>query len=209
MLGATLAAAAFLRLWEIDSLGFNSDEAVYSGQAAAIADEGDLGEFFPIFRAHPLLFQALISIGFLLDLAGPFERMVSAGVGVATVVVVYMLGSLLYGRKAGLIAALFMALMPYHVVVTRQVLLDAPMTLFATLTLYLVARFALSGRSGWLYAAAAALDSPSYRRRPASSWWLRSTPSSCCPRRFGCRQSRSRCRPESWRSSSRSSRSPC
>ena len=82
--------------------------------------------------------------------------MVSAGVGVATVVVVYMLGSLLYGRKAGLIAALFMALMPYHVVVTRQVLLDAPMTLFATLTLYLVARFALSGRSGWLYAAAAA-----------------------------------------------------
>ena len=35
-----------------------------------------------------------------------------------------------------------MALMPYHVVVSRQVLLDGPMTLFATLTLVLLARFA-------------------------------------------------------------------
>ena len=32
-----------------------------------------------------------------------------------------------------------MALMPYHVVVTRQVLLDGPMTFFATLTLVLFA----------------------------------------------------------------------
>ena len=65
--------------------------------------------------------------------------------GVATVYLVYELGRLLYGRRAGLLAALLMALMPYHVVVTRQVLLDGPMTLFATLTLFLLARFALSG----------------------------------------------------------------
>ena len=50
-----------------------------------------------------------------------------------------------------------MALMPYHVVVSRQVLLDGPMTLFATLTLLLLARFALSGRPAWLYAAGAAM----------------------------------------------------
>ena len=53
----------------------------------------------------------------------------------ATVYLVYELGRLLYGSRTGLVAALLMALMPYHVVVTRQVLLDGPMTLFATLTL--------------------------------------------------------------------------
>ena len=50
-----------------------------------------------------------------------------------------------------------MALMPYHVVVTRQVLLDGPMTFFATLTLLLLARFVLSGRPWWLYGAGAAM----------------------------------------------------
>jgi hypothetical protein len=78
-------------------------------------------------------------------------------VGVATVYLVYELGRLLYGRRAGLLAALLMALMPYHVVVTRQVLLDGPMTLFATLTLLLLARFAISGRRVWLYGAGAAM----------------------------------------------------
>ncbi len=77
--------------------------------------------------------------------------------GVATVYLVYRLGDLLYGRRAGILAALFLALMPYHVVVTRQVLLDSPMTLFATLTLFLMARFAASQRAVWLYAAGASM----------------------------------------------------
>ena len=34
-----IVLAAFLRLWQIDAVGYNSDEAVYSGQAAAIADD--------------------------------------------------------------------------------------------------------------------------------------------------------------------------
>jgi hypothetical protein len=156
-LGATLAVGGLLRLWEIDGLGFNSDEAVYTGQAASIANVSALEEFFPIFRAHPLLFQTILSLGFVLDLGSPFERITAAAVGLATVWVVYLLGSLLYGRRAGLIGAVFMALMPYHVIVSRQVLLDVPMTLFATLTLYLLARFVLTQRAGWLYAAGAAL----------------------------------------------------
>jgi 4-amino-4-deoxy-L-arabinose transferase-like glycosyltransferase len=75
--------------------------------------------------------------------------------GVATVYVTFRLGRLMYGVAAGLAAALFMAAMPYDVVVTRQVLLDGPMTLCATATLYLVARYAATGRRDWLYAAAA------------------------------------------------------
>ena len=156
-LAPVLALAAVLRIWQLNEVGFNSDEAVYAGQAAAIANDPELSEFFPVFRAHPLLLQTILSLGFQLDLGEGFERLIVAAIGVATVFLVYELGRLLYGRPAGLIAALVMALMPYHVVVTRQVLLDGPMTLFATLTLVLLVRYVLSGRAVWLYATGAAM----------------------------------------------------
>jgi hypothetical protein len=152
-----LGAAALLRVWQLGSTGFNSDEAVYAGQAAAIADHPELEEFFPIFRAHPLLLQTLLSLGFRLHLGDGFARLTVAVLGVATVYLVYEIGRLLYGRTAGLFAALLMALMPYHVVVSRQVLLDGPMVFFATLSMLLLARFVLSGRPVWLYATGAAM----------------------------------------------------
>jgi len=156
-LGAILALAAVLRVWQLNHVGFNSDEAVYSGQAAAIAEDSELEDLFPVFRAHPLLFQTALSLGWRLDLGVGFERFVAAATGVATVYLVYELGKLLYGSRTGLVAALLMALMPYHVVVTRQVLLDGPMTMFATLTLVLLARFVFSRRPAWLYASGAAM----------------------------------------------------
>ena len=156
-LAPVLVLAAVLRVWQVNETGFNSDEAVYSGQAAAIANDSELTEFFPVFRAHPLLLQTILSLGFRLELGAGFERITVAAMGVATVLLVYELGRLLYGRQAGLVAALLMALMPYHVVVTRQVLLDGPMTFFATLTLVLLVRFVISGRPVWLYATGAAM----------------------------------------------------
>ncbi|MDX6585062.1 MAG: hypothetical protein QOI10_4246 [Solirubrobacterales bacterium] len=156
-LGAIVAVAAFLRLWHIEAIGFNGDETVYAGQAASIANVHELALFFPTFRAHPLLFQSILAAGVDLGLKGDFERPFAAAFGVGTVVLSYGLGNLLYGRRAGLIAALIIALMPYDVIVSRQVLLDGPMTFFATLTLYLVARFAATRSIAWLYAAGAAL----------------------------------------------------
>jgi uncharacterized membrane protein len=154
---AVLALATGLRLWHLNSVGFNSDEAVYSGQAAAIGGEPELGELFPIFRAHPLLFQTFLSLGWRLGLDADVERFVSVACGVVTVYLVYELGRQLYGRRAGLIAALLLALMPYHVVVSRQVLLDGPMTMLATLTLLLLVRYVMTGRAAWLYATGAAM----------------------------------------------------
>jgi hypothetical protein len=156
-LAAVLTLAAGLRLWQLNAVGFNSDEAVYSGQAAAIANDHELSELFPIFRAHPLLFQTFLSLGWRLELPVGFERFASALAGVVTVYLVYELGRQLYGRRAGLVAALLLALMPYHVIVTRQVLLDAPMTMLATLTLVLLVRYVLTSRPAWLYATGAAM----------------------------------------------------
>jgi 4-amino-4-deoxy-L-arabinose transferase-like glycosyltransferase len=64
---------------------------------------------------------------------------------------VYRLGDLLYGQKTGVLAAIILALMPYHIIVSRQVLLDGPLVLCSTITLYMLARFAMTERSVWLY----------------------------------------------------------
>lgn len=156
ILTVVTALATFVRAWQLDALGFNSDEAVYAGQAAALAGNPRYAELFPVFRAHPMLFQAVLSPFFRsgeVDLAG---RVVVVVFGVATVLAGYALGARLYGRRVGLVAALLLAVMPYHVVVTRQVLLDGPMVFFATLTLYCLVRFVQGQRLGW-YAATAAM----------------------------------------------------
>jgi len=146
-----LTLGVFVRLWQINLLGYNSDEAVYAGQAAAIAEAPIYKDIFPVFRAHPLLFQFMLSLVYRFgvnDLAG---RIFSVAFGLVTISVAYGIGTSLYGQRAGALAALFLALMPYHVVVTRQVLLDGPMVLMATISLYLLARFAGSERPVWLY----------------------------------------------------------
>ena len=157
LLMAVAAAGAGMRVVALDAVGFNSDEAVYAGQAASVAGDPTLSPYFPVFRAHPMLFQTLLSLLYLdgvSDLAG---RSLAVGFGVGTVIVVGLTGSLLYGRATGLLAAAVLALMPYHVIVSRQVLLDGPMAFFASVTLYLVVRFSVTGRASWLYAAGGAL----------------------------------------------------
>jgi 4-amino-4-deoxy-L-arabinose transferase-like glycosyltransferase len=153
-----LGAGAFLRFWHINSLGFNSDEAVYAGQAAALAGDPSLSKFFPIVRAHPMVFQYLMALCF--EVAGYHDliaRTFSAIIGLLTIYLVYRVGATLYGQWTGVAAALLMALMPYHVIVTRQVLLDGPMTFCTTLALYLIARFAATHRPSYLYGAGSAL----------------------------------------------------
>ncbi|OZV83016.1 hypothetical protein CA850_05785 [Micromonospora echinospora] len=157
LLTAIAALAAVVRAWQLDALGFNSDEAVYAGQAASLAGNPRYADLFPVFRAHPMLFQALLSPFFRAGEADVAGRVVVVVLGVATVLAVYPLGARLYGRRVGLIAALLLAVMPYHVVVTRQVLLDGPMVLFATLTLYCLVRFVQTQRLPWYLATAAML----------------------------------------------------
>ena len=146
-----------LRLWEVNGLGFNSDEAVYAGQAAAIARVPQLSEIFPIFRAHPLFFQFTLSLLYRHGASDLLARLLAVGFGLGTVVLTYLLGKDLYGRVTGLAAAAFLGLMPYHVVVSRQALLDVPEVFFATLTLLMVSRLATTEQPRWLYATAGAL----------------------------------------------------
>ena len=97
-----LAVAAFLRLYALDRLGFNSDEAVYGGTGGV--DRGcEILTYFPIYRAHPLLYQVGVvdRVPFVLsDFVGPA---VVRAFGLAAIVVMLALGAWLYGRRAGLL----------------------------------------------------------------------------------------------------------
>jgi hypothetical protein len=157
ILAIAFVSGLFLRLWLINAMGYNTDEAVYAGQGAAIAGVPILSKIFPVFRAHPLLFQFLLSLLYRIyfsDLAG---RLLAAAVGMGTIFITYQAGKILYGRLPGALAALFMAVMPYHVLVSRQVLLDGPMVFFATLTLYFMAVFGKTQNRYWLYLSAAGM----------------------------------------------------
>ena len=166
---AICVAAALLRLWQIGRFGFNSDEAVYAGQGAATRGVPELGDIFPIFRAHPLLFQLSVGLLYRAGVRDLTPRLLSVAFAIGTVAVVFALGKLLYGRSVGIVAALLVAVMPYHVVVSRQALLDGPMAFFATCTLFLLARYVVTERAGTFYASAAAMGLRSSPRNPASS----------------------------------------
>lgn len=143
-----------IRLIGLNTVGFNTDEAVYAGQAAGILNDGALRPYFPVFRAHPLLFQFMLALVYAFTGVNDYVgRLLAVVIGTITLLAVFGLGRTLYGARTGVIAALFVAVMPYHVVVTRQVLLDGPMTLFASLALCAMAQFAQSQRTRWLYAA--------------------------------------------------------
>ncbi len=154
---AALGVAVVLRVWNLDALGYNSDEAVYAGQAASIAGVPELTPFFPIFRAHPLLFQTIHSLGYLVSQSDLVGRLLASAFGLGTVALVFAIARRLYGLPAAAVASLVIALMPYHVVVSRQVLLDGPTAFFATLSLYFVVRYSLERRPALLYVAGGAM----------------------------------------------------
>src|SRR6266508_5263867 len=104
-----VTVAVGLRVWGLNQLGYNTDEAVYAGQAAAIAKDPTLKEIFPIFRAHPLLFQLVLALVFQFGVSDLAGRLTAVAISLATVFLVYRVGTVLYGQKPGLLAGLFLA----------------------------------------------------------------------------------------------------
>ena len=103
-LGLTLVIGLVLRLVNLNAIGFNSDEAVYAGQAASLAGNPLFVNQFPVFRAHPLLLPMLMSPLFSSGTPDLRGRVVVAFLGVATIAAVFLVGRELYGPKTGVLA---------------------------------------------------------------------------------------------------------
>jgi hypothetical protein len=150
---AIVAIACSVRFWDLGQIGFNNDEAVYSGQAATLAGYEDFSRHFSIYRAHPLLLQFFVSIVFgIAGISDVAARLIPATFGVMTVVITYFIGKMLYGWKAGIVAASVLALLPYHVIMTRQAMVDIPFSFFFTLTLYFMVKYVRTHNRIWVYA---------------------------------------------------------
>lgn len=143
-LGAILALALFLRVWQNDtSLTYLLDELHYSD--AVMALEGR--PYQPILTpmsgqaADPWVYPFLVTntVAVLGHTFAGF-RFTSAIIGVLTVLATYGLGAAMFDRKTALLGALILATLPPHVHFSRvtQSLITDP--LFGTLAIMFVAR---------------------------------------------------------------------
>jgi hypothetical protein len=141
----------------LGGIGLNSDEAVYAAQSASLAGNPHFTSMFPVVRAHPLLMQVTLSPFYLHGVPDSAGRYVGAAFGLGTVVLVYILGRVLYDGRTGAVAALLLAVMPYHMTISREIMLDGPMTFFSTGSLICLAVAARTSRGRWLIAAGGCL----------------------------------------------------
>ncbi|WP_186525932.1 ArnT family glycosyltransferase [Leekyejoonella antrihumi] len=167
LLALALVVGSALRFTALGSVGLNSDEAVYAAQAGSLAGNPHFSSLFPIVRAHPLLFQMLLSPLYRHGVPDVPGRYVAAAFGVGTLALTYLLGRILFNARVGALAALLLAVMPYHVVLSRQIMLDGPMTFFATGALVCVAIAARRRDGLWLLAAGALLGLAALSKEPA------------------------------------------
>ncbi|MDA8263539.1 MAG: glycosyltransferase family 39 protein [Actinomycetota bacterium] len=156
-IAGVLGIAGLVRLVDLGRFGYNGDEAVYAGQAASLAGNPLFVNQFPIFRAHPLLVPVLMSPLYARGTPDLRGRVVMALFGVALVAGCYLAGRELYNHRSGRLAALLMAVMPYEVTISRQVLLDGPAVAFTVFSLWMLARWVRRGGTLWLASSAALL----------------------------------------------------
>lgn len=145
--------AIVLRVWGLGVAGFNNDEAIYSGQAATLAGKEDFQNHFSIFRAHPLLLQSMVSVMiWIFGVSDTVARIVPAVLGILTIMVTYLIGRTLFDKKMAMVSAIVITVLPYHILLSRQVLLDVSLSFFYTLTLYFLVRHWKNPKNViWLY----------------------------------------------------------
>ncbi len=153
------------------------DEALYVGTVAKL-DPGKL-QFDPGFYNHPNFFvyeiAGWLGVGKLLgavelvpglayyaehpEASADLYRWVRLGtalLGTATVLLAFLVGRELYGRKAGLWAAALFSVLPVAVVDAHYVKTDTPQLFWLAGSLAAAARFLRQGGFGWLLGSAAA-----------------------------------------------------
>lgn len=142
-LGPILLLAAFLRLYRIgDFMTFLGDEGrdvlvvkhILEGDLTLLGPRASAGDFFlgPIYYYFMTPFLWLWN----LDPVGP--SIMVALLGVATVFLVYWLGSTFFNKMTGIIAALFYAISPLVIVYSRSSWNPNVMPFFTIITLILL-----------------------------------------------------------------------
>ncbi len=147
VLGA-MALAVFFRLHRIQviPLEMGCDLPLIQFNIAQILE----GEYPIFFTSHPgregLFFYLAAPIAAVMGLSHVSIKVTSALIGVLTVPAVYWLGRELYDRWAGVLAALFLAISHWHIILTRIGYRAALMPLLVALAWLFLLRGLKSGR---------------------------------------------------------------
>jgi hypothetical protein len=157
-LGAALCALYVgVLLYTAPDLGLSRDEGMYVVAAEAYGswlellvheparalERANIDRFYGVNHEHPPLWKTLFAVSHLLDqkldlftresLAFRFPGMLSAGL---LLWLLYVFGTRLYGRRAGLFAALAFALLPRPFYHAHLDAFDVPITLMVTAVTY-------------------------------------------------------------------------
>lgn len=158
-----LLLAAWLRLWGLGRERLYGDEAEYALVAGSLSHAWDALLYPPLegIAAGPFVSQpplALYLMAATMRILGPTDLaaiLPSALLGVATVLAVYALMRRLASRRAALAAAALLAVLPFHVEMSRSAMLDAPFVFFVVLTLHAMVAWSRTGRARWALASGA------------------------------------------------------
>ena len=154
-LGAVLAVAAVLNFWALNSLGYAN--SYYAAAVRSMLQSWhnfffvsfDPGGFVTIDKP-PLGFWIETASAKLFGFSGVSLLLPEALAGVLSVAVLYQLVARVWGRSAGLLAGLFLALTPVSVVTSRNNTIDSLLVLAVLLAAWAVARAAELARLRWL-----------------------------------------------------------
>src|ERR687887_1818389 len=154
-LGAVLALAALLNFWQLDRLGYAN--TYYAAAVKSMLQSWhnfffvsfDPGGFVSVDKP-PLGFWIETASAKLFGFSGVSLILPEALAAVLSVAVLYRLVARIWGRGAGLLAALFLALTPISVVTARNNTIDSLLVLTVLLAAWAVAWAVETGKLRWL-----------------------------------------------------------
>ena len=163
-----IAVGAFLRLYLLGEIpsGFNQDEASIGYDSWAIANYGmdRNGDVFPVYpvawgAGHGPFYLYVAAVFVKLFGLTPFVyRLPNALMGIATLVIFYLLLKRLWGRKAGYIGLRLLVFTPWHVMLSRWGLDANPLPFVLLLGVYWLVIAIDTGKTRWYILAAAVLS---------------------------------------------------
>ena len=136
---ARVVLTTVIHHWDAISPSFDADDTLYIGIAKALVETGRLDTFhFPV--GYPLFLAPFLKFG---SGAIPAVRAAQVLLGLLTIVLVSRIAAILYGNRAGVIAAWLTALYPPLTYMTGRIMSE---TLFIALLMLSIYQFLLSDR---------------------------------------------------------------
>lgn len=160
---AILILASILRLWGLNHQIY-TDENKVIGPSALLARAEQEPLLYPGGSRYPHLYQNTLAVAFLplslqdipypnptpdVDAYTLTARIASAFFGIGAVAMTFVVGRQLVNTHTGLIAALFMAVIPLHVKYSHYAHVEMPLTFMTLLTLWAALRLTQSGQTKW------------------------------------------------------------